>query len=49
MFFLYILDILLFIIGIIEKRRNPLGKVNPSIAEILKESREKKIAATPVN
>jgi hypothetical protein len=49
MFFLHLLDILLGVISILEKRRNPLGKVNPSIAEIIKESREKKIAATPVN
>jgi hypothetical protein len=49
MFFLHLLDILLAVIGILEKRRNPFGRVNPSIAEIIKESREKKIAATPVN
>ena len=45
---LFLLDIALFIIGIIEKRRNPLGKVNPSIADIIKASKHKTISTSQV-
>jgi hypothetical protein len=44
MLFLHLLDIVLFIIGIAEKRRNPLGKVNPSLGEIINEWNQKTIS-----